>query len=30
MGPDEFARHIEGEMKMWEGVVKAGNLKFGD
>lgn len=30
MGPDEFARHIEVEMKMWEGVVKAGNLKFGD
>jgi tripartite-type tricarboxylate transporter receptor subunit TctC len=30
MGPDEFARHIDTEIKMWEAVVKAGNLKFAE
>jgi tripartite-type tricarboxylate transporter receptor subunit TctC len=30
IGPDEFARHIEGEIKLWEGVIKAGNLKFAE
>jgi tripartite-type tricarboxylate transporter receptor subunit TctC len=28
IGPDEFAKHIDAEIKMWEGVIKAGNLKF--
>jgi tripartite-type tricarboxylate transporter receptor subunit TctC len=30
MGPDDFAKHIDAEIKMWEGVVKAGNLKFSE
>jgi tripartite-type tricarboxylate transporter receptor subunit TctC len=30
IGPDEFARHIEDEIKLWEGVIKAGNLKFAE
>jgi tripartite-type tricarboxylate transporter receptor subunit TctC len=29
-GPSEFAQHIATEIKMWEDVVKAGNLKLGD
>jgi tripartite-type tricarboxylate transporter receptor subunit TctC len=28
MGPEDFARHIDAEIKMWEGVIKAGNLTF--
>jgi tripartite-type tricarboxylate transporter receptor subunit TctC len=28
--PEEFARHIDGEIRMWEAVVKEGNLKFSD
>jgi tripartite-type tricarboxylate transporter receptor subunit TctC len=27
MGPDEFAQHIGAEIKMWDGVVKAANIK---
>jgi tripartite-type tricarboxylate transporter receptor subunit TctC len=30
MGPEDFARHIDAEIKMWEEVVKAGNLKFAE
>lgn len=30
MRPDEFARHIGAEIKMWQDVVKEGNLKFGN
>jgi tripartite-type tricarboxylate transporter receptor subunit TctC len=30
LGPDEFARHIDAEIKLWEGVIKAGNLKFAE
>ena len=30
MGPDDFAKHIDVEIKMWEGVVKAGDLKFAE
>jgi tripartite-type tricarboxylate transporter receptor subunit TctC len=30
MGPEGFAKHIDAEIKMWEGVVKAGNLKFAE
>jgi tripartite-type tricarboxylate transporter receptor subunit TctC len=28
--PEEFTRHIDGEIRMWEAVVKEGNLKFSD
>jgi tripartite-type tricarboxylate transporter receptor subunit TctC len=30
MGPEDFAKHIDAEIRMWEGVVKAGNLKFSE
>ena len=30
IGPEEFASHIAGEMKMWQDVVKSGNLKFAE
>ena len=30
IGPAEFARHIEAEIKLWEGVIKDGNLKFAE
>jgi hypothetical protein len=30
IGPAEFARHIEGEIKLWEGVIKASNVKLGE
>ena len=30
IGPAEFARHIDDEIKLWDGVVKAGNLKFAE
>jgi tripartite-type tricarboxylate transporter receptor subunit TctC len=30
IGPAEFARHIEDEIKLWDGVIKAGNLKFAE
>jgi tripartite-type tricarboxylate transporter receptor subunit TctC len=30
IGPAEFARHIDEEIKLWDGVVKAGNLKFAE
>ena len=28
--PEEFTRHIDVEIRMWEAVVKEGNLKFSD
>jgi tripartite-type tricarboxylate transporter receptor subunit TctC len=28
--PEEFTRHIDAEIRMWEAVVKEGNLKFAD
>jgi tripartite-type tricarboxylate transporter receptor subunit TctC len=28
--PEDFARHIDAEIRMWEAVVKEGNLKFAD
>jgi tripartite-type tricarboxylate transporter receptor subunit TctC len=30
IGPAEFARHIDAEIKLWDGVIKAGNLKFAE
>jgi tripartite-type tricarboxylate transporter receptor subunit TctC len=30
IGPAEFARHIDAEIKLWEGVIKDGNLKFAE
>jgi tripartite-type tricarboxylate transporter receptor subunit TctC len=30
IGPAEFARHIDAEIKLWEGVIKDGNLKFSE
>ena len=30
MEPADFARHISAEIKMWQEVVKEGNLKFGN
>lgn len=30
MGPEAFARHIDVEIRMWQSVVKEGNLKFGE
>jgi tripartite-type tricarboxylate transporter receptor subunit TctC len=29
MSPEAFARHIDAEIRMWQAVVKEGNLKFG-
>jgi tripartite-type tricarboxylate transporter receptor subunit TctC len=30
IGPAEFARHIDAEIKLWGGVIKDGNLKFAE
>jgi tripartite-type tricarboxylate transporter receptor subunit TctC len=30
MSPEAFARHIDTEIRMWQAVVKEGNLKFGE
>jgi len=30
MSPEAFARHIDAEIRMWQSVVKEGNLKFGN
>jgi tripartite-type tricarboxylate transporter receptor subunit TctC len=30
MSPEDFAKHIAAEQKMWEGVIKAANLKLGN
>lgn len=30
MSPEAFARHIDAEIRMWQSVVKEGNLKFGE
>jgi tripartite-type tricarboxylate transporter receptor subunit TctC len=30
MSPEAFARHIDAEIRMWQAVVKEGNLKFGE
>jgi tripartite-type tricarboxylate transporter receptor subunit TctC len=30
IGPEQFARHIEGEIKLWEGVIKASTVKLGE
>jgi tripartite-type tricarboxylate transporter receptor subunit TctC len=30
MSPEAFARHIDAEIRIWQAVVKEGNLKFGE
>lgn len=30
MSPEAFTRHIDAEIRMWQAVVKEGNLKFGE